>query len=51
MMTMTEEKHTTNSISFVVDMPAKLSEKEPEIKKRLEAESAAFAPQVSLESI
>ena len=48
---MTEEKHTPNAISFIIEMPAKMTEKEPEIKKRLEAESAAFAPQVSLESI
>ena len=51
-MTMTEEKHTPNAISFVIDMPStKMTETEPEIKKRLEAESAAFAPQTSLEQI
>lgn len=51
MMTMTEEKHTPNAISFVIGMPANTAEVEPEIKKRLEAESAAFAPQTSLEAI
>lgn len=50
-MTMTEEKHTPNAISFVIDMPVTKTEAEPEIKKRLEAESAAFAPVTSLEQI
>ena len=53
MMTMTEEKHTPNAISFVIEMPAatKINEKEVEIKKRLEAESAAYSPMISLEQI
>lgn len=52
MMTLTEVKHTSSAISFVVEMPlTKVVEKVPEIKKRLEAESAAFAPQTSLEQI
>ena len=49
MMTMTEEKHTPNAISFVIEMPA--ADKVPEIKKRLEAESAAYSPMISLEQI
>ena len=53
MMTMTEEKNTPNAISFVIEMPAatKIHEKVPEIKKRLEAESAAYSPMISLEQI
>ena len=52
MTTLTEVKHTPNAISFVVEMPAtKMAGEVPEIKKRLEAESAAFAPQTSLEQI
>ena len=50
MMTMTEEKHTPNAISFVIEMPVtKTTEVVPEIKKRLEDESAAYAPTVTLE--
>src|SRR6187397_2571400 len=52
MMTMTEEKQTPNAISFIIEMPAGTTTTEvPEIKKRLEAESAAFAPTTSLEQI
>ena len=44
-MMMTEEKHTPNSISFVIEIPvSKVQEKSPEIKKRLEDQSAAIAP-------
>jgi hypothetical protein len=50
MMTMTEERHTPNAISFVIEMPTKVTEV-PEIKKRLEEESAAYAPMISLEQI
>ena len=49
-MTMTEERHTPNAISFVIEMPSKATEV-PEIKKRLEMESAASAPMISLEQI
>jgi hypothetical protein len=31
MMTMTEEKHTPNAISFVIGMPAKAADVVPEI--------------------
>ena len=43
MMTLIEERHTPNAISFVVEMPAdnKVLEKMPEIKKRLEEQSVA----------
>jgi hypothetical protein len=51
MMTMTEEKHTPNAISFVIEMPATKMTEMPEIKKRLEDESAAYAPTISLEQI
>jgi hypothetical protein len=52
MMMMTEEKHTPNAVSFVIEMPAtKVQEKSPEIKKRLEDQSAAHAPMISLEQI
>ena len=45
MMMMTEEKHTPNAISFVIEIPvSKVQEKSPEIKKRLEDQSAATAP-------
>ena len=50
MMTMTEERHTPNAISFIIEMPAATKVQEvPEIKKRLEDESAAYAPTVTLE--
>lgn len=50
MMSMIEEKHTPNAISFVIEMPpTKVAE--PEIKKRLEDQSAAYAPMVTLEQI
>lgn len=49
-MTMTEERHTPNAISFVIEMPAGAKATEvPEIKKRLEEESAA--PMITLEQI
>lgn len=52
-MMLTEEKQTPNAVSFVVEMPVtgSPSEKDLSVKQRLEAESAAFAPQVSLEQI
>jgi hypothetical protein len=53
MMMMTEEKHTPNAVAFVIEMPntGSPSEKDLSVKQRLEAESAAFAPQTSLEMI
>lgn len=51
-MMMTEERHTPNAISFVIEIPVtKIQEKNPEIKKRLEDQSAAVAPMISLEQI
>ena len=49
MMTLIEERHTPNAISFVVEMP--VDNKVPEIKKRLEEQSVASAPLISLELI
>jgi hypothetical protein len=53
MMTLIEEKHTPNAISFVVEMPAgpSMQEKVPEVKKRLEEQSVAQSPLISLEQI
>jgi len=50
---MMEEKHTPNAISFVIEMPStgKTTEKDLQVKTRLEAESAAYAPLLSLEQI
>lgn len=47
------EKETPNAVSFVVEMPAtnSLTGKDLQIKQRLEAESAAFTTQTSLEQI
>lgn len=51
-MTLIEEKHTPNAISFVVEMPAGPSVQEvPEVKKRLEEQSVAQSPLISLEQI
>lgn len=53
MISMTEEKSTANSIAFVVDInaDAKLSTEEPEVKKRLEEQSANAGAEISLEQI
>ena len=52
-MMLTEEKQTPNAVSFIVEMPTtgSPSQKDLSVKQRLEAESAAFAPQASLEQI
>lgn len=50
MMTMTQDKQTPNAIAFTIEMPVtKVAERTPEIKKRLEEQSAP--PMLSLEQI
>ena len=47
-----EEKHTAHAVAFAVDLGEKHTEKEPQIKKRLEAESAAAqGPSITLDKI
>ena len=47
-----EERHTANAISFNVQLNDQISNnQDPAIKKRLEAESAAQAPALTLDQI
>ena len=52
-MMLKEEKHTAHAVAFSVDIPLKSSpNKEPKIKKRLEADAlAAKGPSITLDQI
>lgn len=50
-MMLKEEKHTAHAVAFAIDLGEKQTGGEPQIKKRLEAESAAQGPSITLDKI
>jgi hypothetical protein len=52
-MMLKEERHTAHAVAFSVDIPLKTSPyKEPNVKKRLEADAlAAKGPSITLDQI
>jgi hypothetical protein len=48
-MQMNQEKVNQHGVAFSIEVASRQLQSQPEIKKRLEAESAAFGPQITLE--